>query len=378
MTSVRQLFMLLAATASFAVAVTGTACGSGFFHGVGSGARDAGSAAPALCYDTIPDRPSLQESPTDVRQTFAVEDLRIDTIARDAGLAPPEGHDLDRTCTCSSDAGGSCTGPASKTCDGPRGQDNALGEIFNQLPSLFPSLELGDLIRRGAFTALIDVEQWNGEDEDPEVTVAMRMSQGLESHIDGGEVRAQFDGTDVWTVDPGTILSGTSEIGVDCAAPGPTPCVPLHHDIKAYVTGGMLYAHVDVPFAVSTASGRLVLDMRGGALIGKLSKAGAAYRLDAELVGRIPASSFLPSLAAIRHPETGKSLCDDISYGILKSSLCASLDIASDPDKDGQGAPCDALSASIRFTAGPARIGHVFQSDQASSDCSAFTDHCPN
>ena len=68
----------------------------------------------------------------------------------------------------------------------------------------------------------------------PEVSVVMRMSQGPESHIDGGTEVAKFDGTDVSTIDPGSLLNGDQTLGQNCGTV-PTPCLPLFRDTKAYV-----------------------------------------------------------------------------------------------------------------------------------------------
>jgi hypothetical protein len=364
---------------SFAGAVvlaSAAACGSGFLQGIGGGASDAGADAAdvALCYDPVPAPPQIAEPPTSISLLFAVQDIRVDTQPRDAGLPPPTGRDLDRTCTCS---GGppSCVGPNPKapTCDGPRGADNAVGQLFNQALVFLPSLDLGNFIRAGGSSILIDVQQWSGEADDPAVTVIMRMSQGLQSHVDGGTEAAKFDGTDVWTVDPGSLIGGDDNLGRNCGAV-PTPCLPLFRDPKAYVVGGKLYARVDVPVAVSTPSGRLIFDMTDVTLIASLSK----DRLDGQMVGRMPADRFLPDFAAIRDPQTGKSLCGNPEYAGLKAEICSSLDIASDPAKDNTGAPCDALSGALGFVAGPALVGQVYKSTSISSDCANFTDSCSN
>jgi hypothetical protein len=361
------------------------ACGSGFLRGLTGGQADAGSDAggeASTCFDPIPERPTGAESPTQRDLTFAVEDIRLDTASRDAGLPAPEGRDLDRTCSCPGPP--SCRAPSGwdPACDGPRGQDDAFGPLFNQIASLIGYPDFAAYIRSGGFTTLIDVQQWNGERDDPVVTVALRTSQGLESHADGGTERAKLDGTDVWTVDPSSLIDGEKRIGLSCEATIPTLCLPAYRDANAYVRDGRLYAHLDFPFALTTPQGRLILDMKQVTLIGTLTKVSAAgaesYRLEGELVGRVPASRFLTNVAVLRDTTTGTANCGSSFYPAVKAEICGAVDILSDPSKDGSDAPCDALSGAIRFVAGPARAGVVFAGDKASTECLDFQDSCSN
>jgi hypothetical protein len=366
----------IAASGLFALVA---ACGSGFLHGIGGGAPDAqpDAADAALCYELVPERPQKGESATDIDLLFALEDIRLDTTSKDGGLPPAAGLDLDRTCTCPAAPSciGSDTGPPA--CDGDGGRDNAFSSVFNEIETFLASADFGAYIRAGGFTALIDVQQWNGEDDDPLVVVAIRMSQGLESNVvDGGANAAKFDGTDVWTVDPGSIFDGKNKLGADCASAAPTPCVPVYVDPRAYVANGKLIAHLDVPIGLSTPSGRLIFDMTNVTLIAAIAKVGGSYRLEGEVVGRSPVERLLPNIAALRDPSSHKSLCGGAAYALLKARICGAVDIMSDPRRDGTNAACDAVSGAIRFVASPARAGRVFETDDARSDCPGFEDSC--
>lgn len=378
MTKPRSLVVAVLLAAPALAVLGAVACGPGFLHGIGGGPADAGSEADAaLCYDPVPSRPSAGAGAADeVSVLFALESLRLDRTGDDpSGLPPALGIDLDQSCTCS------CVGRSDLPCDGDRGRDNALGGLFDSIEAFLPSRDFAAYLASGGFNLLIDVKQWNRERDDPSVLVGLLLSQGLEAKVigDGGAATAKLDGTDVWTVDPSSIVGGeqlAADGGVTCAS---TPCISVAPDTAAYVADGKLIARIRQPIALSTPNGRLVLEMEDMTLIADLGfDARGAPRLTGEIAGRIPAERFLPTIAALHDSRNGTSLCNQPDvYPFVKGQICRELDIRSKPEDDRSALPCDALSGAIRFAASPARLGRVFASDDALNDCPpGFADRC--
>jgi hypothetical protein len=77
------------------------------------------------------------------------------------------------------------------------------------------------------------------------------------------------------------------------------------------------------------------------------------------------------------NPDGG--LCGPSSlYQDLKKQICAAADVPADPKQDNTSAPCDALSTTIFFTAGPAKLGTVFDEGDGTRRCGTdWIDDCP-
>jgi hypothetical protein len=376
---VRVIALTLLVCTGVAGLAVAPACGPGFLSGIGGRAVDAATPDAAPCYEPTPDRPPIPDAPTNLNLLLAIEDLRVDTLDRDAGIPAPPGRDLDHVCTCPDPP--SCKPPTAASpsiCDGPRGRDDGFALLFNQIVGLYPQLDFGQYIRGGGYTALIDVQGWNGEPDDSEVVVAIRMSQGLESDIDGGTTRAKFDGTDVWTVDPTSLANGAEYVGMSCESNLQVPCLPLYRDAHAYVRDGQLIARIEFPFTVSSPQGQLTFDLKDVTMVATLGKSSSgAYRLAGQIVGRVPTAPFLSNVGVLRDPQGGHSLCGGGLYPQLKAQVCGAADVMTSPSADGAGAPCDAMSAAIGFVASPAHAGIVFTGNKTGSECPSFTDRCP-
>ncbi|MBX3214120.1 MAG: hypothetical protein KF850_18950 [Labilithrix sp.] len=361
------------------------ACGPGNLADLTRGGADAGARDEAAAVDADvclhagpPERPEGGDGPSVADLVFAVDALRIDTGDFDAGLSKPASIDLDRTCSCLEPP--SCVAPpdAAPICDGPDGRDNVSGPLLGTLAVLLPALEptfLTERIRQGVYGVILSVQKWNGEPNDPDVVVSLRMSVGIQqAGEDGGAPR--FDGTDVWDIDPASIVAGGSLVGQDCDVVG---CIGLASDVAAYARDGVLVARFEqLPFTVSVGPGRLVLPFVGAVLTARVTREGGGYRIAGELAGRWRADDILAGSAAIREPLTGSSLCKNAeTYGYFKRSVCASVDLAGDPAEDRTGAPCAALSEAIAFRGSPAKLGKVRELVQEPGDCPGFQDTCP-
>lgn len=330
-----------------------------------------------------PERPPPDEISSVAGLLFAIDNLRIDTGDVDAGLAKPESLDLDQTCSCLEPP--SCI-PRPNTgipsCDGPGGRDNVAGSLLGGLSTLVPEIApraLESRIHEGAFSILIAIEEWNGFEVDAKVTVNVRTSNGLDTEWQtdsGAPSPPNFDGNDVWSVDPGSIVGGDSLVGKDCNV---ASCPGIGNDVDAYVRDGVLVARFDnLPLSIGIAKGRILLPLAGAVLTARLTKGeNDTYRIAGEIAGRLGTDRLL-SLASVFHdPSTTQSLCvNPTSYAAFKKAVCDSADLAAVPVRDRTGTPCEALSESVRFTGVPAKVGTVRNAEKTSSDCPSFTDTC--
>jgi hypothetical protein len=373
-------------------------CGSGFLDGLTGGHRDAGPSGSSALSDACilahaPERPDAAKgSSPGVNLVFAVEALRFGTAQslEDAGVPPPTGLDLDNTCTCHPDPE-SCTRPDASEphCDGPNGQDNGMATFFDRVATLSPLTFSQDFatarIALGVFTVLIEVLQWNGESNDPSVTVTLRMSPGLDTSGDAGSGRPTpaFDGTDVWTIDPDSVVSGDQLIGVDCRGFKNPGCFAKYSDGNAYVMGNNLVANwTDTPLRLMTSVGPLVIDFRTLTLVAEITTddGGTGRRLRGQFVGRWPEGRLLDTLGNLKNPfraREGGVLCtDEASYALAKGYACDALDLPQSISAP-RTAPCDTLSVAVAVAAGPATASVIARQDPKVSQCSGATDSCP-
>lgn len=381
------------AIASVAAAIA-IACGPGFLDGI-SGGNVAGEApdgttpiadgggesdAPATCVSELPpEKKPGDDSGKNLALSFAFDKLRIDTLGDSPAGARPVGLDLDKTCTCPGPD--TCVRPSGlpPACDGPKGQDTALSTLFNGLNGtlqIFPTSFAVERIKAGRFTILVDVRGWNGEPDDPAVSVSIRLSRRIDQQAkDGGRPEPLFDGHDLWTVDSSSVTGGTDAVGQDCrdTVAGLT-CVAKILDPKAYVSGGKLVARprvdptgtLPVPLYVGTAAGPLAFgfyDLIMTATIGGPN--GGPYRLDGEMAGRLDAPSYITSVANLQdvtQPGSNEDpLCKNpVLVAALQTSICSARDLAP-PGKDSTGSPCTFLSAAFSFSAIPATPGTILK-----------------
>jgi hypothetical protein len=379
-------------------ALIALACGPGDLSDLTAGrANDAGDsaiadaavpdAAPVCVHALPPERPTTNDSLNGPDVVFAFSGVRLDTGEEEAGLPKPLGLDLDDTCTCPQPE--SCVPPDSgmpRACDGPNGRDNAVGPLLAGVVTLgsgFGPEAAAAQIQAGDFGILVVVQGWNGLPDDPELIVGVLISSGVEGiQNDGGRVRPRFDGSDVWTVTPASVLGGADIVGKDCRTLG-GKCLPFQSDPRAYVRGGVLVAHLDIPLPFETTAGIVQFDFLGATLSGTLTKDGAVYRLVGEIAGRWPIDNMLPTFARIHNPVTDTALCESEAglqiYQYVKSAACAAVDLTTSPSLDNTGAPCDALSNAVSFAAVTATAGTVFQTSRTlPDDCPDFMDRCGN
>jgi hypothetical protein len=366
--------------------VSSQACGPGSLDDLTRGRPDSGALADvaqdagdaSVCvHASAPERPNVEDGPNIENLVFAFDDIRFDTGTEPRSLPTPAGLDLDKTCTCPEAP--SCTprsDAAAEACDFDGGRDNV---TVTTRSDGGPTLVARQQIQKGFFTAVFQVQGWNGKPDDPHVIVGLVISSGSQDDADGERILPKFDGNDVWKVDPVSLAGGDNIVGSDCRT---TPCVALSIDPNAYVVNNTVVSRIDsAPIRIRTESGPLVIDFIGSTVIAKISGTRGAYRLEGELSGRWPTDRLLSGLAGVRDPISDKSLCppgNKVTYDLVKRAVCESADLAVDPSRDRTSAPCNALSAAISFSAVPALLGKIEGVVQEPSDCIGFTDSCDN
>jgi len=370
-----------------------SACGSGFLDGLtggrgaDAGPGDAGLDAPVdartCTLARAPERPPGNDNEAPGALQFAIDAVRIDDGELfDGAISPSRGLDLDLACTCPEPE--TCNPPPDASpprCDRDGGTDNALARLFAALGSIQPQAFGPDFatksIRKGAYSMLLSIANWNREANDPKVFASMYVSQGMEGSIDGGGAVPQFDGNDQWTIDPDSLQAGDQFVGENCQE-NFTACTPKYLDSTAYVRDGILVAHGDVPLSFATDEGTVSIELTGLTVVARIFQNGDAadWHMDGELVGRWSTDKILTSLGRV--PISGKPLCENPAFfEIARGQVCPAADLARLPADDHLGKPCQALSAAIHFTATAAKLGTIFRGPAGAPSCEGFDASCP-
>ncbi len=334
---------------------------------------DGGPDAFACNGATYPARPASDDPGVDAGDlTFAVRQFDFPS---DGGAS--RGFDLDRACTCPGP--GSCVPPkgAGPMCDDDAGRDNSGGQLLTQFTSFATSYnpqKLNQRMQAGEFGLLVRIRNYNGAPNDTSVEAALYISNGTEPQVDGGPPKTPaFDGTDVWTVDPRSLLGGIAP-----------PYIPQPNsvDTAAYVRDGVLVAslaNADLELAAGSGLASLKVNMSGVVVTGKVVQKNGVWSIsEGVLTGRWPSRKFLTSIQSIKVPLTDEYLCGDSgTYASIKALICKNLDIVSSPQNDNTNAPCDALSLALGFEAVGAKFGAVKAGVGQLQPCgAAWTDDC--
>jgi hypothetical protein len=326
------------------------------------GVAEAGAvdAPPACALKRWPNRPA-SEPPGGADVTVINAMTLFDVGADVDGGGIPDGYDLDGVCTCPGPH--SCARPdaAKPACDGDGGVDNAGGELFVSLARLLgEATSITESIQRGKYGIVMRLRDYNGLADDPFVVLEVFPSAGIDGKVfdAGGRDRPLFDGQDVWTLDPTNAIAASGDVRA------------RFFDDKAYVAGGTLVATLDgIPLRISGVA----VVLQGSLLTAKLVRDGATFRVaDGRLVGRISTRNLLTALEGVEDPVGGGGVCGDSGFyqGVVPI-VCAAVDVSSDPRLDSTGAPCDALSATIRFAGAPAKMGPLYDPGPLPRPCGA-------
>jgi hypothetical protein len=325
---------------------------------------DAGSDAPVVptgCMEaTYPDPPGGMDDGVAIPGlVFAVHTIDMG----DNGDTP--GYDLDNVCTCFDDAGSSCSGASpqlSTYCDAPGGVDNQAAKLFQLIelplgPGLFGSDFFSSEANQGAWSLLIYVQGYNGELNDPFVTVSLFPSPGL-----GGKAPA-WNGSDKWPVTAESVGDG----GLSN---------PLFNSNGGYVSGGVLVATLPTSeLTLAGGSGEAIsVRLSAGVLTAHIAMTNGVWSLkNGVIAARWALADVFKSLSTYRD-NNGNPICtNQISYTFAKSTVCNDADILVDGTQP-KSAPCDALSIGLGFTADPAVLGDIADAGAVSDGCSPATD----
>lgn len=280
-----------------------------------------------------------------------------------------EGYDLDGLCTCPGAAACTVTANPSPACDGPRGVDNVLGPLLTSTLALFPGrgeYTGTDYIKAGSQNILIQLQGYNGTDNDDAVQVGVLASPGILGRTDAGTGPIpKLDGTDTWLVEDDSVV-GTSTT---------FPFEARIEDRTAYVRDGVLVATLDVDLRAGLFRARA----KEAKLVGKLFREGSRMHLrDAIISGRVLAADLLTGLEVLRSPLTLEPLCrEQPLYLEAKRRICENLDLAGSRADDGRGGPCRAISLALRFSAITALAGPVVSAAQPRPCGTDWFDDCP-
>lgn len=380
----RLRFFLGASALGGAAILAAVACGPGELHKLMEGYQDTNTNPDQSPDDPCkhafpPARPPEDASVKTDRAgsiTLALSEMRIDTAAPGATIAAPAAYDLDKKCTCLPGVVPSCKKAKTDavcTEDDEHGGDNVIGPLMNTVAGALPivsSAKLKERIDKGFFSMLINITNWNGTDNDLQVTVAIFMSVGLHGRSDA--IVPQFNGADVWDVSPDSVSGGTEQAQatppVDCGNPKALECVPFALDPNAYITKGKLVANFDrVPFAFGDGLTRISIPLASAMLVGKLDGTAPPYTFEGDLTGRWASHDILEAMAHIAFVDDNNvttALCNDPSpfgkYQLVYNSICSAVDLAPsrNDDIDG-GAPCTSLSQSTHLIAKSAHLGPI-------------------
>lgn len=380
------------------LATTFTALGAGctLLYDAGDftvgGARDAALGAEASSdasgpldpceHVSPPPRPPPWEAPgaARTRLTFALSHLALVASNRDA-----LGFDLDGICTCDTRPGTARAGasscsprkPEQTPCDGPGGRDNGAAALVSRLISNKPdaSLDVGFDIsaREGVESVLIEVDELDATDSDPEVLVAIFDTPGLEppATCDAGVPRADaglntagkprpaWDGCDAWKVGQSSLIGDNARTFTR----------------EAWVSKGTLVARFGtLPIRIGTAEVVLFDAIVQAEL--RPAQTNLPPRLTKGIIsGRVLGGDLVKAFGEQKVGE--RPLCQDgVTYTLFRAAVCDSLDLSSSRDPNAQ---CDSMSFSVEFDAELARRGEKAPSALSTSACadSGLPSSCP-
>ncbi|MBX3251177.1 MAG: hypothetical protein KF901_28630 [Myxococcales bacterium] len=305
----------------------------------------------------VPPRPTSNDGPDIEATTYVLRDVVLNQDAdrwRDIGL------DLDDLFTRPPVPEVECMPPnesADPELDGNEGVDNAFGNrLFPIVRLARPDIERNSRINQaaGLGAILLHVTRWNGERNDPRVTVVLSQSAAGTS-ADPASVR--FEGTDLVNVSDGAPAPPPAWDGTDhWWARDDTffmrmEARPLIRDDNAYVSNGTVVMRLPDRVEILFFEGRT-----HGVRV-RLTDAYAFGVLSDDLSEMHPAT-VAGRWSIIDLLDTGDNigLCSGTSERrLVETQLDTIADVRSVPGTGGVGVTCDAISLGVQFSGKRAR-----------------------
>jgi hypothetical protein len=266
------------------------------------------------------------------------------------------GFDLDGVCSDGTPAGNGCTQPCDAGIpDDPEGRDNSASTVLG--PNSLVGLALlsgGDAGPNDRFRTLLRLTNYDGTDEDSDVTVELYRSHGIAPLSGDAAIHPARDGNDVWTITddsrvPGVTTARTVSGGI----------VSDRRLVAYSFPGAVTIAFGGPAFSAVTSAGYIEISLEHAIVSLALPRPGEIVT-HGTLTGQWRLDDVFRSIAAIREPETDHYLCGDAGfYPILRSLVCHAADLAT------AGGRCDALSVAFDVEAVVAKLGDVAQLDAA-------------
>lgn len=303
--------------------------------------RDSGVDAFDPCSsDGVPPAPPEVDASADRDRDLLFAMNHVD-FGIDAGL--PFGLNLDRRCTCPGESACNRPADAQPMCDEANGVDNATKGVLAGLrfSQVLDESTLNENLDGGGSRALLRLQGYNGEANDPTVTVSIYGSLGVEGPFTGTD-------KDRWRVDGETVVGGNVE--------QPT------FRTGAWVTNSVLVApFLDFTLRLGGDKGQspLITKLSSGYVVARIDPKGT---LDGVITGRWDVDSALDSIQAFTILDGSVALCAGNEYfELARSAMCGATDVRTNSAEDGLNRPCNALSVHLGFSAGLASFGSVRQ-----------------
>lgn len=278
-------------------------------------APDAPRPADTCAHAQPPPRPAVAKQDAAQQEVSIVAAFNtIDLgVAADGGITV-YGYDLDGVCTCPGPP--SCAPQTSppQNCDYAAGRDNTAVYLFLALGAATSTgiFRIDEGLQTGQYGLLIAINGYNLELNDDKVVVDFYLSNGLNRDADGGIPTPQLNGSDLWTIDPGSLVGSPEDVLKITSCAGNAQCQPLYSDDQAYVSNGFVVAHMSRPlpigFGTRSFLGGATMSVADAIIVGKLSPfnlahGGISYKLTrGTIAGRWPMSELLSTLSNVSDP----------------------------------------------------------------------------
>lgn len=343
----------------------------------GTGGASGGSGG---CAHTAPPAAPSSGDPggsNEVAVALRVIDLGDETVMM--GIAP--GYDLDSYCTCNGD-GASCQRPPWLTadpCDAAGGIDNSLAQVFgagsafsSRLSSDFHNANLGS----GLYSTVVHVTGYNGEADDPQVTVALYPSPGLgRDPCNPPNPSPMWNGSDRWPVLDSALTNTGGSGGAGGSGGGPSCSTAVdiadarYLDDAAYVSGNVLVAQIDqAEIILDSIAATVVFDATSVVVSARLEQVTGGWGLrDGTIAGIVELQEAFRAIA--EHITEGQLVCTNHAlYNVIKTAVCRVPDITVTPA--GPTQVCDAVSFGIGFgIADPITLGSAVPTPPGPGTC---------